>query len=213
MIVEFCGIPGGGKSTLAEAYVRATTSATLVSVTMYSRLTEAWYAGLFFMRHPVAGVASSLFAIRHAPRGLKHYSLHLALRACAKYAKAYYGKAEEILVDEGLLHIICTIPARPLSDEEIVRAVSFVPLPDVVCIAAVGDFHRFHSDDVMAIHPRARRGPESLQTWESAVRLNTRALQQHLTYKRLPLFSIEKIDVRQAVAGLDTFLKAPSTFK
>lgn len=173
MIVEFCGVPGGGKSTLSNMYVKKYPQTTeLVTIDMYKRLPELVYAGLFTIRHPLSFFWVLLFVVRFHMKGLFWYSLHLALRACAKYQKATFQKTSDIiLVDEGLIHILCTLPVYSLTEEKIGFWIRHIVLPDVVCIAKSGTFHRFHRKDT-SLHPRIKKGKDALNEWEEAVRAN-----------------------------------------
>lgn len=175
MIVEFCGIPGGGKSTLARAYAeRYPESAYLVHLEMKKRLPEFLYGTLFFLRHPIVFFWIINFVLHHHMRGLFWYSLHMAIRASAKYQKACgVGQSIRVFLDEGLVHMLCTIPARPLSMQELRKWTRRFLLVDVVCVVDEGDFHRFHNSQA-TLHPRVRRGDSELKKWELAVKENTR---------------------------------------
>ena len=71
MIIEFCGIPGGGKSTLAKAYAKShASSTTLVALDMYKRLPEATYGILFAIRHPQTFFWLCVFVVRYSVRGV-----------------------------------------------------------------------------------------------------------------------------------------------
>ena len=66
-------------------------------------------------------------------------------------------------------------------------------LPDVVCIAQDGDFHRFHNSHAI-LHPRVRTGGGALQEWEIAVSENVRCASQCLEVLSIPAWYIpEKI--------------------
>ena len=173
MIIEFCGIPGG-KSTLAKAYAeRYKDSAVLVTLDMYKRLPEIEYGILFACRHPLSFFWLCAFVLRYHMRGLFWYSLHLALRACAKYQKASLATSSRIiLIDEGLIHALGVLSSYPLKKEEICKWMRRIVLPDAACIALSGDFHRFHNSHA-ALHPRVGKGDEELKSWEFAVKENT----------------------------------------
>lgn len=174
MIVEFCGIPGGGKSTLARTYAERYPESTLfVGLEMKKRSPEVLYGALFFLRHPIVSFWLISFVLRYHMRGLFWYSLHMAIRASAKYQKAR-GVRPSMLVflDEGLVHILCTISAYPLSKKDLRKWIERVLLVDVVCVADEGDFHRFHNSHA-SLHPRVRRGDSELKKWELAVSKNT----------------------------------------
>ncbi|HEV7449288.1 MAG TPA: hypothetical protein VGP13_01985 [Candidatus Paceibacterota bacterium] len=194
MIIEFCGVPGGGKSTAVAAYLSAHPEALLITVDMRRRLPEAWYALIFTLRHPVSFISLVAFVARHHMSGLGAYSLHLALRACAKYGKAScYSTKTELVIDEGLVHAAMTLSAKPLSSNEVSALLSRLILPSRAVVASEGSFHRFHGPrDV--VHPRALAGDEALQTWESAVRANVTVVSRHL-----PAFGVKVEGVARVV--------------
>ncbi|MBP9840717.1 MAG: hypothetical protein KBC68_03755 [Candidatus Pacebacteria bacterium] len=171
MIIELAGVPGGGKTHLSRGFEAAYPGqASLVTLSMTDRLEEARYVLLFLLRHPASFLSIVTFVARHHVRGLFFYSLHLALRAAGKYAKAKRMRGA-VIIDEGLVHLCVVIPARALTEDEARRLIDALPQPDALMIASEGSFHRFHRDDEN-IHPRIAQGDASLGAWEAAVRKN-----------------------------------------
>ena len=212
MIVEFCGIPGGGKSTLVAAYVaRYQKESITVSLDMYHVVPELWYAFVFFIRHPVAFFFLFQFVLRHHVRGLFWYSFHLLLRACGKYAKARLSSARNvIIIDEGLLHIIITLSGVSLSEKELDTLLAVVPLPDVVCIASSGTFHRFHNTHAPR-HPRVQQGSAALTIWKDVVTKNCVTVSERLAFLQIPLWNIQgkqEGTVQESVTSLRSFLSS-----
>lgn len=188
MIIEFCGVPGGGKSTAAAAYQSAHPEAVLITLDMHRRLPTAFFASLFALRHPLSFISLMRFAYRHHMRGLLLFSIHLALRACAKYEKAS-RRTGEALVDEGLVHAVMTLPAQPLEPAVVDWMLGRLPLLGVARVARSGTFHRFHGPRDAA-HPRALSGEEALRGWERAVRANVAAAAE-----RLPALGVAVTDI------------------
>jgi len=202
MVIEFCGVPGGGKSTLFRAYQSAHPETKAVALDMYNKAPTAWYAGLYLLFHPVSFFSLTIYVKRHHAPGLFWYSLHLMLRACAKWQKASSSRKRTVLLDEGLLHILAVLPAHAVSADELSRMLSRLPLPETACITADGSFHRFHNSEAHK-HPRVVQGSERLTAWEAAVRTNVVTLHACLVRMKVPVFIIPA-----APAALDEFLKA-----
>lgn len=205
MVIEFCGVPGGGKSTLARAFSAQHPEAALIALDMYNKAPTAWYAGLYLLFHPVSFFSLIGYVKRHHAPGLFWYSLHLMLRACAKWQKASSLRKRTVLIDEGLLHILAVLPAQAVSADELSRMLSRLPLPETVCIAADGSFHRFHNSEAHK-HPRVVQGSERLTAWEAAVHTNVATLHTCLVRMKVPVFIIP--DAAAAPVAFDEFLKA-----
>jgi hypothetical protein len=207
MIIEFCGVPGGGKSSLFRSYTNTyRNSVVALSLSMYNRFPTVWYAGIFMLLHPRSFVALALYVRRTSARGLRRYSFHLLLRACAKWQKARFVTAsKEVHIDEGLMHVIAVLPSHAVSKEEMLRLLKTVPHPDVVCMTNEGVFHRFHNKEAQK-HPRVQQGSESLALWEKAVQMNVATLQACLEEIRIPTFIIPGVSASPQT--LHAFLKA-----
>lgn len=208
MVVEFCGIPGGGKSTLYRAYLeRYSDDAVGVQLDMHSRLSEIALLCAYVLRHPLSFLWVCIFAVRFHMRGLFFFSLHLALRAAAKQQKTFlYRSAGKILLDEGLVHVLCTLPGRPLGHAEMQWWLHRTPLPQVVCIAREGNFHRFHGERTV-VHPRAAQGEEALRIWKEAVRANTATVEACLGDMRASVWNMPQQNSSvQVLESLHTFL-------
>lgn len=193
MIVEFCGVPGGGKSTLARVFTQQYPDVELVTLDTLRRLPELWHSLRFTLKHPLIMLRLFRLASHSSMPGLFWYSLHLTLRACAKYQKASLVTGRITLVDEGLVHLLCTLPARPLSAQTIKELLRSLMLADVVCVAETGNFHRFHREGG-ATHPRAAQGEEQLRVWEQAVKVNTATVARELRAKGAYVWSIPERD-------------------
>ena len=181
MIVEFFGIPGGGKSTLARTYAeRYPDSTLLVSLDMRKKFPEVLYGTLFALRHPVVFFWLMIFVMRYHMEGLFLYSFHMVVRASAKHQKASLTEgARFVFVDEGLIHVLCTIPASPLGKEGLKKWIERFAQVNLFLSVEEGDFHRFHNTHAN-LHPRVKRGDLELKKWELAVQENTRNVVSYL---------------------------------
>ncbi|MES2995139.1 MAG: hypothetical protein V4681_03855 [Patescibacteria group bacterium] len=191
MVVEFCGVPGGGKSTHIREYnERYPGEVSLVTIDMYRRLPELSYATGFALSHPISFSWLCLFVARNHMRGLFWYSFHLMLRACAKHQKASRQPEETLaIIDEGLVHVLCVLPEQVLTDREMEGWIGRIPLADAFVFARTGDFHRFHAAHAM-LHPRVRKGSAALASWEEAVRRNAATVFTILRVKSVSLWTM-----------------------
>jgi|CXWL01.1.fsa_nt_gi hypothetical protein len=207
MIVEFCGIPGGGKSTLSRSYVQEhKESAVLVTLDMYKRFPTLLLVGLFLILHPYSFLSLLQFVTKHHTPGLYRYSLHLMLRACAKYQKAQVDKGARVkILDEGMLHMFCTIPNSTLSKTEMSGWLKRVTHPDGAVVAVSGVFHRFHNKEAL-LHPRAKQGAEQLSVWEKSVRENTKQLYECLKEGETRISSVPSRESGKGVGSIHSFI-------
>lgn len=191
MIVEFCGVPGGGKSTTVRMYrEKYPQTVEYITINMYKRIPEFFHASMFALLHPISFFWILLFIVRFHMKGVFWYSLHLALRACGKYHKASMYKGPRIVfVDEGLVHVLCALSAYPIAQEKMNVWLDRIIFPNVICIAKSGTFHRFHRKDV-SVHPRIKKGDKALVEWESAVRTNVLRVNEYLQKKGVHVWDI-----------------------
>mgnify|MGYP001551206955 CR=1 FL=1 len=188
VIIEFAGVPGGGKTTSARSFVaRRSDSSVLITLDMRARLPEAAAALSFALAHPRAFFALSRFTFVHSAPELRRFSLHLAFRACGKYAKAVRVHALEAVIDEGLIHVLMTLPAAPVREDTFRRILARLPLPAKAYIAREGNFHRF-AENRDVPHPRLRA--TGLTEWKEAVRANV-----GIVARLLPEFGVRVEDI------------------
>lgn len=210
MIIEFCGVPGGGKSTIAKGYSATRDGVRLVTIDMYARMPEAVYVSLFFIKHPISFFWLFVFVVSHHVPELFWFSLHLMIRGCAKYEKATQKCGIQI-IDEGLIHLLLTLSRRALTQEELSTWLSRVVLPDAVCFAATGDFHRFHNNNA-PLHPRVRQGAGQLLAWEKAVAGSVHSMREVLVRGNIPYTIISRKagnDNEDVYRALDTLTYTP----
>lgn len=195
---------------MAKEYVtQYPDEAEIVVLDMYARWPTFLNGLLFVMGNPVASTHFFMFVFRHHAPGLLRYSLHLALRACAKYTLAVRCKKQYVFIDEGMCHILGTIPGHAVGEPDMRKALESLPKSTRIVIAEEGNFHRFHREDV-AMHPRIRQGSDMLAKWEIAARQNVATLARLLRESGAQIYTIPsfKIPAEQNIAALRTFVIA-----
>lgn len=179
MIVEFFGIPGGGKTRLLRQLVATLPNASESLVT--SRHAIARAVLYFALRHPLSFFVWMSELAFHA-RGLFRYKLGLLLRAMAALAQAErIDDTHLTFVDEGLLQRILTVFDKPLSSRHIKFLLTMTPLSDVVVVVRGGEFGRFTVESDRQNSPRVNRGEQQLQEWMQNVRTNARVVESVLS--------------------------------
>lgn len=190
LIVELCGVAGGGKSVLVGAYVAEfPEESELATLPMERKVPTVFYSFLYLIRHPISFWWVCMYIISYHVRGLFWYSFHLGLRACAKYARASFSKKRIVFIDEGIMHVLITASGRECTQKEMDRWLTRFTIPDVVVLVRTGDFHRFHNEHA-AKHPRVRQGASVLNAWERVVRVQTKMLEAGLNTKGVHVWAV-----------------------
>lgn len=178
MIVEFFGVPGGGKTRLLRLLAASIPGASEARAA--SRGSIARGASHFALRHPLSFLVWMSELCVHA-NGLFRYKLGLLLRSMAARALSErVGHSQVTFVDEGLLQRLLTIFDTPLSPRHIAVLLKATPLPDMVVIVRGGEFGRFTTADNRFNSPRVKGGENRLQDWMQSVRTNATAVESVL---------------------------------
>ena len=159
MIIELFGLPGSGKTALAEAM--GAHGATLVPLP-----SRAWLicdAGLFWFAHPL--LAAKLFAhiMREASRGMRY---ELFVNGYAGYA-ARYRRARSlsragavVVLDQGFFQLAISLQGLPPAILEL------FPKPDVLVAVIADAAVREARMAARGWAPRAEFGPEERLSWQ-----------------------------------------------
>ncbi len=122
MSIEFYGPPASGKTTACKALEAQRAAA---GVRVRGIADALWHYGRFCARRPRAAWFLIRFYLTH--RGLRgaHDFYNWVVYRCAKWEKSQKGGA--VVLDEGLLQNMLSIPRRALTREEVRRFLSRVP--------------------------------------------------------------------------------------
>ena len=180
MIVEFFGVPGGGKTQILRQLVAAIPGAREARAA--SRGAVARGVVSFALRHPLSFLVWMSELCLHA-NGLFRYKLGLLFRAMAARAGAERADRSQIaFVDEGLLQRLLTIFDSPLSSRRIAFLLRMPPLPNVVVVVRGGEFWRFTIAHNRSNSPRVKGGEVRLQEWMRNVRATAALVESELPY-------------------------------
>lgn len=162
MIIEIAGLPGTGKSTLADALSVRTG---LPVIRLRSKIVIVILGGLFFLRYPRTFVSLKRMLERSAHGNLS-LARSLVLNACiAAGAKYMYARMRGGIIDQGLVHAL--LSALPTSTSEASEALRFMPTPDLLVFREATTEVRVHRLKVRGRLPREEFSPAEAARWES----------------------------------------------
>lgn len=159
MIIELLGLPGTGKTALAQAM--KSRGAVLVSLPSRTRIvTDAF---LFWLEHPV--LASRLLAhlLKEAPRDSRYELFvngYLGYAARYRKARSLSRQGSLVVLDQGFLQLIVSLHGLP---EELLRK---LPKPEVLVVLTVEPRERERRMAARGWAPRASSGTEKRLLWQ-----------------------------------------------
>ncbi len=166
MIIELCGLPGSGKTSLMKNLI-ATAPEIFMEAKLKSKLNRYYFVLSYFFLQPAKIFFWLKLLLNNST--LWKYKLHLLAVSCARRQAAEVlsktGAGVVALVDEGFLQRLFTIMDRRLTAGEFVSILAKLDLPDAVILMSGGDFGRFFSKPGGVNSPRYIRGPEYLKQW------------------------------------------------
>lgn len=176
MIIELLGLPGSGKTALAEAM--RTKGAVLVHAPPRASLILG--ASLFWLAHPLLALRVSSFIARRAPRGVR-YALFMNgfVGYAARYRRASVlsRAGATVILDQGFFQLLISLDELPLA------LLESLPKPDLL-VAVMADVSV--REERMASRgwaPREEFGNEGRLAWQQGA--------ETVFYDSLP--SLEKL--------------------
>jgi len=177
MIVEFCGMPGGGKSTIAKRLA----SEEGFEIIMIEKGELGWLSLQVFLAHPLWYVRLLGHIFMHAKdlSTLRYKIANLLLQAGAKYEKAKgYPKA---ILDQGYFQSLISIAENPISRRTMESLVRALPRPDTLVFFDVGadsSNERIEGRDYIV---RRKEGDEAFKRRLAVMRQNAETLKTCLS--------------------------------
>jgi len=198
MIVEFYGLPGSGKTTLAKNLSQKNPEEFLYFHSS-PRKEIIKYGFLFFLSQP----QMFLFWLKELFREClkKHflqlfrYKLHLLLISITQYQKAKKYPQKIILLDEGLFQRILTIYEKKINEEKIKKCFANIPKIDllVFCQNPEKEFFRFKKSPYRGESPRVMLGKKYFKNWEGITRENDKFLREKIKEKNIKFISADAV--------------------
>lgn len=135
MVIEFYGLPGIGKTTIAK---QLAASAGYKIVAINSRRELVWYNILFLIKHPVRFFVLFYYLIRYFRGPGSNWRLfylkfmNIFLHHNAKYEKA--KKYQRAIIDQGYFQNIISLFERKVSDQTIKKYINYFIFPDILFV-------------------------------------------------------------------------------
>lgn len=159
MIVELVGLPGAGKTKLAEALEAR--GATVVRGGSPIRLLMNTL--LFACKHPFLSLSLTASLFRHAPAGMR-YSLYMNgyLVSASKWEQAQRlsRRGKTAVIDQGHMQLIVSLPSLPQ------RLISRLPKPDILAVVDAPAAVRGKRMQERGRIPRITLGEREMLRWE-----------------------------------------------
>jgi hypothetical protein len=174
MLIEFIGLPGGGKTSLAN-YQSKLLEIPLVNI--HNRGEKILYSFLFLVKHPrlfFFFLRNIIKETKHYPYLLKHKFLFLFIRAIAKEKKAQ--KYPSCIIDEGLLQFtFFSLYERIISESEVeilIKRISNLSDRDIFIIKAPKRLRRLRMEKRKRV-PRSSFGLDYKTTYHNYMENNS----------------------------------------
>lgn len=179
MIVELVGLPGVGKTTLAEAF-REMYLAPVISPRGKLEILFGALGSCVFYPGLSLGLLKMFF--RYSRAGTRYYLFVNSV--LYKLAKFYYGKrSHTCLIAEGLVHNLLSLWGREVSLQEAFDDLGRLPLPDMVVLVE-------HDTSTVAAsnayRARVDLGEKDIETWQRTLRANLKTLEEALKARSVP---------------------------
>lgn len=184
MIIEFYGLPGSGKTTIARAIAECANDRSVTYLHTSPRGEIVRYFPVFFARNPVCTFFWLKEIVKECMRfhfrALFRYKLHLFFISVVQYQKAYSKKNDISLIDEGLYQRILSLYESQMRKQEIERCIQHIPKPDVLVITSnkETEFYRFLRSPHRHESPRLRLGQKYFENWMDIIRKNDVAVRE-----------------------------------
>mgnify|MGYP001562697446 CR=1 FL=1 len=131
MIIEFFGLPGAGKTTLAKK-IEESTDFKIVKINNRAEL--VWLNLVFLFKNPINFFILFLYILLNSYNWRMFYYkfVNLFLQTNAKFQKSL--KMSKSLLDQCYFQSIISIFEKPVSEKEIKKILRFVYFPDKLVI-------------------------------------------------------------------------------
>ena len=187
MIIELLGMPGAGKTTLAQR-IEDSTDFKIIRIKNKKELLK--YNLIYLIKHPIKFIVTLYYIITNSDSWKMFYYkfTNLFLHHNAKYQKAL--SHEKAIIDQGYFQNFLAVFEKLLSSREMFRYLGNLLYPDILFFVDV-------DDDVakkrLLNRPHRVRGnfdPEYVNNWKKIVSSNAQLLKNQLSQVKIKSFII-----------------------
>lgn len=157
-IVEICGLPGSGKTTLARK-LEAEGIQRVMVVTKLQILSNFFLGFIFRPVHFSKGLS---FAIRHTKTFTEFWNFYVY--RYARYYKASRASSDVCILDEGPMQSVYSYAINHVPEVELLHLVALLPVADVTILLSVDETVRY-----MQFEKRKEQRPEH-EFWKTRSR-------------------------------------------
>ena len=176
MLIEFYGLPGSGKTTVAKKMAQDSDGFIYLHASDRGEIFRLFPS--FFIQHPFISLfwIKEVFFCSPLSLCLIRYKMHRVLVSLIQYQKADFSGAKNVVIDEGALQRILSIYEDAQDMSKIKRCIANVPKVDLIAITnwKGNEFKRHISDRVA---PQSR----NLNSWMRAARENDKLVKEALS--------------------------------
>lgn len=127
MIIEFCGLSGAGKSTIAR---KLAAEHNIPVIKIETKRELFWYNAQFLLKHPLKFIARLIYVFGNSIsfKMLYYKFMNSFLQTQAKFQKAL--KYPVCIIDQGYLQNIGTIFEKKINDGQLAKYLKYLLYPD-----------------------------------------------------------------------------------
>ena len=186
MIIEFYGLPGAGKTTLAKALEKE--NFTIVKIRTKWEL--AWYNFLFLAKHPIRFFRLFWQVLKNASSFKIFYTnfFNSFLHNNAKYQKAL--KFKRAIIDQGHFQNVISVFDNKLDLEKLKKCQKSFSRPDKLIVFEIDASLARKRMDSRGFVPRSEFDNKYQARWQEAMIFNDRLFRENLD-----LFKVQYVRV------------------
>jgi len=178
MIIELYGLPGSGKTTLANKLAR---NSGFQVIKIRSNKELLFYNFLFLVKHPIKFTAMFFYLLVNRGNGWRMFYykfMNTFLQHNAKYQKALRFK--NALIDQGYFQNIISVFEKKITPEAIKRYAKFFLYPDKLIVFNMSPGWRLEKMEKRGYNARDGFSEEYKKNWQEVIEHNNKMLNESI---------------------------------